>query len=259
MMRRCSIAELMDDPNLSREAHSNALEGLRNLNKLSSSSAILWTALTKMQKELFANHRTANIPNIQNGENIHDIQNIQKVRPLRVLDIATGSGDILIELCARAKALNQTDWFQFTGADISATAISIAEEKAKKAGAPIKFLQADVMKENVADGFDIEIISLFTHHLTPEGVQSLFKKVLVSKARVLLVNDLVRSELSYILVWLATRIVTRSEVVHFDGPASVRNSYTAQEMQQLAIEAGLGNCRIEIHWPCRQLLIWRRP
>ncbi|HEY9683695.1 MAG TPA: methyltransferase domain-containing protein [Oculatellaceae cyanobacterium] len=238
------VPELMDDPSLPEADHRHALEGLRHLNKISSSTSILWNALTKIASEY----------------NNSETQMAEGYRPLRVLDIATGSGDLLVELAKlSARAQEPRNRFDFTGLDISPTAVNIAQQNARQAGTAVKFQRADIMCNRISPGFDIVMTSLFTHHLDPDGIEVLFRKVYESDAKVFIVNDLVRSALSFALVWLASRLVTRSHVVHFDAAVSVRAAYTPQELRKMAVAAGLSNCSIDLHPPCRQLLIWRRP
>jgi hypothetical protein len=77
--------------------------------------------------------------------------------------------------------------------------------------------------------------------------------------RLVLVNDLVRGPAAYALAWLGTRLLTRSPVVHLDGPRSVAAAFTLREARELAERAGLHGARIDRRWPCRYLLAWRRP
>jgi hypothetical protein len=74
-----------------------------------------------------------------------------------------------------------------------------------------------------------------------------------------LINDLIRSRLGYVLAYLGTRILTGSKIVRYDGPQSVRAAFTIPEAQQLAEQAGLQNAAISRHWPARFLLRWRVP
>ncbi|HEY9755850.1 MAG TPA: methyltransferase domain-containing protein [Oculatellaceae cyanobacterium] len=243
-MKRLRVPELMDDPSLPEADHRDALEGLRRLNKISSSTSILWNVLTKIASEY----------------NRSDNHRAEGYRPLRVLDLATGSGDLLVELARLSDSAQEPqNRFDFTGLDISQTAVNIAQQNARQAGTAVQFQKADIMHDRISSGFDIVMTSLFTHHLDPDGIEVLFRKVYESDAKVFIVNDLVRSTLSFALVWLASRIVTRSHVVHFDGPVSVRAAYTPHELREMAAAAGLSNCSTELHPPCRQLLIWRRP
>ena len=68
--------ELMDDPALSADEHRRALRGLTRLNALSGSANVLWPAVRKLARELG--------------------------RPVRILDVATGAGDVPLQLCVRA-------------------------------------------------------------------------------------------------------------------------------------------------------------
>lgn len=231
MLLRSRIPELMDDPRLHPELHVEALHGLEVLNKISGSAQILWSELKWFEKQ-------------------HQKQTIQ------VLDVATGSGDILLALAKLAGREKQQ--FEFTGVDISAQAVSHATSRIENRTKNIQFKQIDVIKDGIPDGFDVAMTSLFTHHLDPDDVIALLTKMRESGASMILVNDLVRSELSYSLVWLATRLLTRSPVVHFDGPVSVRAAYTVEEMRDMALSAGLTDCYVKLHPPCRQLLVWRR-
>jgi hypothetical protein len=72
------------------------------------------------------------------------------------------------------------------------------------------------------------------------------------------VNDLTRSRAGLVLVWAACRLLTRSPVVHFDGPVSVRAAFTPREALALAERAGLAGATVVRRRPCRFLLTWGR-
>jgi 2-polyprenyl-3-methyl-5-hydroxy-6-metoxy-1,4-benzoquinol methylase len=220
----------MDDPHLNSNSHAEALRGLESLNLVSTSSALIWSPIKALS--------------------------LETKRTLRVLDLATGSGDILRGL--RKKARQHDLALQLVGADISKTAVEFAEAEARKIDAQISFMQLDVLNESLPQRFDVIVTSLFTHHLDPPQVVQLLKKMAESASEMVIVNDLVRSEFSYALVWLASRLFTKSAVVRFDAPVSVRASYTVKEMQQMAAEAGLTACTVTYALPCRMLLVWRR-
>src|SRR5690242_5623640 len=91
--------ELMDQPGLNADIHREALRGLGRINWLSRSAQILWPEVRRTAKS------------------IHD-------RPCRLLDIASGGGDVLLEL-ARASASERLA-LEVTGLDTSATAVQYA-------------------------------------------------------------------------------------------------------------------------------------
>src|SRR6476469_8228362 len=96
---RDRIPELMDDPALDPGEHRRALAGLARLNAVSNSAGVLWPPIKRLAKELG--------------------------RPVRVLDVATGSGDVPRALLARAKRAGVA--LEAVGCDISPTAVAAAE------------------------------------------------------------------------------------------------------------------------------------
>lgn len=230
MLTRKRVPELMDDPELDFESHAEALRGLEKLNLISNSADSLWSEIEPLAR--------------------------QKSSPLRILDVATGAGDIPIAIWQRAQQAGLV--VEIVGSDISPDALKYASDMARKKSASIKFVKMNVFEDALPVGFDIIMTSLFTHHLDPDDVTLLLKKMSSAANSKVLVNDLVRSQISYALVWLGTRIFSRSPIVHYDGPVSVNASYTNTELQQLAIEAGMHKSVIKQCPPCRQLLVWRR-
>ena len=71
-------------------------------------------------------------------------------------------------------------------------------------------------------------------------------------------NDLARSRLGHLLAYFGTRLLTRSYVVHFDGPQSVRSAFNIAEADVMAKAAGLEGAEFSRHWPQRFLLKWKR-
>ena len=74
-----------------------------------------------------------------------------------------------------------------------------------------------------------------------------------------MICDLQRSWLGYGLAWVGCRLLTRSPVVHVDGPRSVAAAFAVSEISALAARSGLDGAVISHHWPERWLLAWRKP
>ena len=100
--------------------------------------------------------------------------------------------------------------------------------------------------------------TLFLHHLSSEDARGLLQRMRHSARRLVLVDDLCRNRVGYVLAWAGGRLLTRSEIVHTDGPLSVRAAFTIEEVRQLAHDAGLIGARIRRHWPERFLLSWKK-
>jgi SAM-dependent methyltransferase len=228
---RVVVPELMDDPGLAPQNHERALAGLARLNRWSRSEAGLWDVLRNDA--------------LRKGK-----------EPYRVLDLATGSGDLPIGLTRRAvrSGLAMT----FAGCDVSPIAIAVADAEAKRRGVDVKFFALDVLREPLPAGYDAIITSLFLHHLPEADAIELLRKMADTAERLIVVFDLSRTRWNLGLVTLASRILTRSSVVHHDGPASVRAAFTMVEARDLAERAGLTNANVTPWWPCRWRLTWRK-
>ncbi len=229
-MLRNRQAELMDDPALDPGRHRDALKGLARINRWSDSVRIVWKPIRRLA---------------------------MKTAPLRVLDLATGGGDIPIRLWAKAK--NDRLQIQFHGCDISPIAIDHARQAAGRAGADVEFFQADVLNNDLPDGFDVITTSLFVHHLDSPQVVMLLQKMAKAAKHLVIINDLLRTPIALGLAYVGTRLLSRSGIVHVDGPRSVRGAYTLAEISDLANQAGLSGFSLRMQFPYRYLLTWSRP
>jgi SAM-dependent methyltransferase len=230
LRERVRAPEVMDDPGLDPAEHRRALAGLARLNAWSRSAAILWPAIRCVAESLG--------------------------RPVRVLDVASGAGDVPIDLGQRAYRAGVP--IEFHGCDVSPVAVADATDRARQTRVDVAFFRHDALRDPLPAGFDVVTCSLFLHHLADEDAVRLLAAMRAAAARLVLVNDLARSRFGFALAWAATRLLTRSRVVRIDGPRSVRAAFTPAEALRLAERAGLTGATVERRWPCRFLLSWRR-
>ncbi len=223
----------MDDPSLPAADHDAALRGLARLNFVARSHAVLWPRLVLLAR---ASNRSG--------------------RPLRVLDVATGSGDLPLAMAHRARGLGLD--IRWSVCDVSAHALDVARGRAEQAGFAFAAHRLDATVDELP-ATDVSICSLFVHHLDPPQVVGLLRGMQRASSMALGVNDLDRSRLGYALAWLASRVLTRSPVVHVDALLSVRAGFRPTEIAHLAHEAGLGHATIEHAWPARWRLWWNAP
>lgn len=230
-MKRFVAPEEMDSEALSAKEHLRALKGLARINFFSRSAHNLWSAIEALAQE--------------NPE-----------KPLRVLDIATGSGDIPIALWKRARKKGIR--LEIDGCDKSSQALDFAKVLAEESGAKVGFFKLNIHHEVIPSGYDILISSLFLHHLQNGEALQFLRQMKEKAGRLVLVNDLVRSVPGLVLALLGTRLLCASRIVQADGVFSVRAAFSVSEMHHLLQDAGLDHARIERHWPSRFLLIWKR-
>lgn len=223
--------EIMDQPDLDNASHRQALAGLRRINFVSGSVRILWSPIKSLAKAL-------------------------GVRRLRVLDIASGGGDVAVGLWRKARRAGLE--LDIVGYDKSPMAVSHAEQFAEHAGTSVRFETRDVLAESLPRDWDIVMSSLFLHHLSQEDAVALLGNMSGACRHLLLINDLRRCLSGYLLAQAVCRLLSRCPVVHVDGPRSVAGAFTRGEVLRLCEDAGLSDARFAVRWPYRFLLMWKR-
>jgi 2-polyprenyl-3-methyl-5-hydroxy-6-metoxy-1,4-benzoquinol methylase len=223
--------EVMDRPGLDPAAHRRALDGLARLNAASGTFRYLWDPIAELARA-------------------------DPGRPLRVLDLATGGGEFPVTLADWARRAGLP--IEAAGCDLSETALEYGREMAAAVGVPVELFRRDALDGPLPSGYDVVTCSLFLHHLDEDGAVRLLRAMAAAAGRTVLVNDLSRGRLNYLLVWLASRALTRSPVVRVDGPLSVRAAFTPREALALAGKAGLTGATVRSCFPCRFLLTWSR-
>lgn len=225
--------EWMDDPALAVDAHQAALRGLQRLNIWSRSWRLLWPRIAEAAHECAAR-----------GER------------LRVMDVATGSGDGPLAMARRARAMGlPIDWML---CDRSGVALDAARRAADRAEIPITVEQVDLLRDHLPRGADLVTCSLFLHHLDDDDAVTALRRMSVAADIGIGAADLDRSRGGLLLAQIASRVLTRSAVVHTDAALSVRGAFTQNEARNLAVRAGLREAQVRAAWPYRWVLWWRR-
>jgi SAM-dependent methyltransferase len=224
-------AEVMDQPTLDGKEHIRALRGLERIHWWTNSARILWRPLAR----LAATGKT----------------------PLRVLDLATGGGDIPRRLSRRA-ARNELA-LEFAGCDLSARAVEYAQARAEGAGVAVRYFPLDVLNAPLPPDYDVIMCSFFLHHLTEDQAVGLLRRMAAAARRMVLIHDLVRGAGGFLLAYAGTRLMSRSKVVHEDGRKSVEGAFTPEEVRRLAVLAELTGAQVESCFPFRLLLTWSQP
>jgi SAM-dependent methyltransferase len=232
LKNRRILPELMDQPGLDEAEHHQALAALARINRVSGTAGVLWPLI----REACKRRRS------QNGSAV------------RLLDIATGGGDLPVSLWKRARRAGLD--LEAAGCDRSPQAVARAQALARRERAEVAFFVHDAVADPLPPGYDILVSSLFLHHL--EEPQALdFLRALGSTGGMVLVDDLRRSAAGWLLAYLGVRLLSRSRIARVDGPRSVQAAFTCNEALALACRAGWTTPEVRRHWPCRFLLIRR--
>ena len=200
--------EVMDQPGLDVDLHREALRGLGLINRLSRTPAAVWNPIRQLA--------------LESGTR----------RPLRILDIACGGGDVALDLARRAARVGID--VEIEGLDISPTALEFARMTAERQGiSNVRFREADVLSGPLPAGFDVVTCTLFLHHLDEHEAGGLLSRMATAAERLVVVSDLRRTRVGYLMANLVGRVLTRSPVVRVDGPLSVRAAFSLEEAHTL--------------------------
>jgi len=149
-----------------------------------------------------------------------------------VLDIGAGSGDFA-RLLARRRSV------RVVVGDSRAEVLDIARRNLARTSG-IDFLKADVGALPLPDrSVDVVHASLLLHHLAPAEAVKAFREMRRVAREAVVVNDLRRGRLAYLMAVAPVYAFTRGRYTRKDGPASARRAYTLHELDALAAEEGM--------------------
>jgi hypothetical protein len=221
-MKREVIAELLDDDLGTPEEIADSLTDLRHINNWFGGTSTTVRMLRRVARE---SHRT----------------------DLSLLEIGAGLGDVPLE--ARRVLAMSGIHLRVTLLDRQCSHLPVDVTPA---------VSGDAMRLPFRDdAFDVLSCSLFAHHFEPKTLPLLVKEAMRVAKRAVLINDLIRSRLHVVLVYLGLPLFA-SRITWHDAPASVRRAYTIAEMKSLL--AGVPARRVEIsrHFLFRMgVLMWK--
>ncbi|HET9418717.1 MAG TPA: methyltransferase domain-containing protein [Chthoniobacterales bacterium] len=160
---------------------------------------------------------------------------IQPGARLRIVDVATGAGDIprlIVDLARKIGATAEID-----AIDRQSATLEIARRWSR--GYPeISFLEADLLMFNPAAAYDIVLCSLALHHFSDEDAVRVLRRCRELSHKFVLVSDLRRSWFLTVGVYLLTALIFRESMTKYDGRLSAARAFSFHEMDALARQAG---------------------
>jgi 2-polyprenyl-3-methyl-5-hydroxy-6-metoxy-1,4-benzoquinol methylase len=228
--RRVFVGEIMDSPTIDATDHLRALAGLRRINEVSGAADEI-------------------------GRPIINLVQRAKLKRISLLDIACGGGDVPL---AMARSLQHKGIeVELNLLDRSGTALAQAASVAQAAGIACKTFESDALDCSRMEKVDVVTNSLFLHHLrAPEEVTDVLRNMRTIARRMVVISDLRRSTAGYLGAWVGCRLLSRSQIVHHDGPASARAAWTVGELKAMAEKAGMQGVTVQKCFPWRMLLVW---
>jgi 2-polyprenyl-3-methyl-5-hydroxy-6-metoxy-1,4-benzoquinol methylase len=160
---------------------------------------------------------------------------LRRREPLRILDLATGGGDIPRAIVRQARALQCP--VAITAVDRQAATLQIAE-KASADFPEISFVPGDIVSlEPVAD-HDVVMCNLALHHFEESDVIRILRRCGQWATQAVLITDLRRSRLAQVAIVAVTELFYREPMTRHDARVSAARAFSFGELHRLAVAAG---------------------
>jgi 2-polyprenyl-3-methyl-5-hydroxy-6-metoxy-1,4-benzoquinol methylase len=157
---------------------------------------------------------------------------------IRVVDLATGSGDIPRLVVDHARKIGAQ--IEVDAVDRQPATLEIA--RGLSADYPeISYHAANILEWDRREGYDIALCSLVLHHFSNEDALRLLRRCRELSKRFVLVADLRRGFLLQTGVCILTAFLFREPMTRFDARLSAQRAFSFGEMRELAIQAGWQN------------------
>jgi len=157
---------------------------------------------------------------------------------MRVVDLATGSGDIPRLLVDRARKIGAQ--IKIDAVDQQPATLEIARRLS--AGYPeISYHEANVLEWHNPLGYDMALCSLALHHFSEDDAVKLLRRCRDLSKRFVLVSDLRRGLLLQAGVYMLTAVIFREPMTRFDARLSAERAFSFAEMRELAMQAAWKN------------------
>jgi hypothetical protein len=167
-------------------------------------------------------------------------------KPVTVLDVGAGAADIPMALVRWARGSGRR--IRVFALDRDGATLKYARGYAA-AYPEITLIQGDALALPVRPGsVDLVISAMTLHHLRPEEATRYLAGMDAAARLGWVMNDLVRSRAAHRVVWVLTRLLSRSAMARHDGPLSILRSYTPAEVVALCEKAGLFDVKVVHHY-----------
>jgi 2-polyprenyl-3-methyl-5-hydroxy-6-metoxy-1,4-benzoquinol methylase len=154
---------------------------------------------------------------------------------LRIVDLATGSGDIPRLIVDYARQIGAQ--VEIDALDQQSATLEIAR-KLSTNYSEISYCEANILEWSPAEPYDIVLCSLAIHHFSDEDAVRLLRQCWELSRKFVLVSDLRRGFLLKAGVYLLTALIFREPMTRFDARLSAARAFSFSEMHTLAMRAG---------------------
>lgn len=160
---------------------------------------------------------------------------LRRREPLRILDLATGGGDIPRAIVRQARAWQCP--IAVTAVDRQAATLNIAEKQSAEFP-EIRYVRGDLATFEPGTPHDVVMCNLALHHFEESDVIRILRQCGRWATQAVLITDLRRSRLAQAAIVAVTEIFYREPMTRHDARVSAARAFSFGEMHRLAVAAG---------------------
>jgi 2-polyprenyl-3-methyl-5-hydroxy-6-metoxy-1,4-benzoquinol methylase len=153
---------------------------------------------------------------------------------MRIIDLATGSGDIPRLIADYAREIDAH--IKIDALDRQAATLEIAR-KLSGSYPEISYRQANVLEWHSGETYDVVLCTLALHHFSDADAVTVLRRCSELSQRFVLVSDLRRGLLLSAGVYLLTMLIFREPMTRYDARLSAVRAFSFSEMRDLARRA----------------------
>ena len=205
--QRSNATEIMDDFSMKGTLLRDTLDKLGSINKWLGGNTITLNGIKQLLK------------------------NQPKTKTYTIVDLGCGHGDILRLVADYGRKHNFS--FNLTGIDANQDAIDYASELSVNYP-ELTFQKLDIFSEAFQNlDYDIVLSTLFLHHFKNEDIVTLLQNVSRKATLGIVINDLHRSKVAYVLFKLLGLVISNHMIVQ-DGLTSILRAFKRKDLENLS-------------------------
>lgn len=233
LKQRDHTPEWMDDLELSGTDLEGALKGIERVNRILGGHRVVASGLYDTVQQL-----TRKLD-----------------RPIRIVDLGCGGGDTLRYLAIRFKKASLD--VELVGLDANPNVIEFAQ-KVSANYSNIHFHCCTLLEEPLQIEGDIFVCSLFLHHFSDKEIVALLEKLRTEMSpSLVLINDLHRHSLAYLLFQVWGPLFGLNRMAMHDGLLSIRKAFRRQDWVNYITACAYSDFKLRWRWAFRwQLLLY---
>ena len=216
----------MDDFSITGEVMDTTLLEIERINQLLGGNDVTISGLSYLLK------KSKNLP-----------------KHLTITDLGCGGGEMLELMDKKVRKLGFIS--NLIGIDANPYIIGFCRSRYKNQ-ANFEFTATDVLSKSMTSRqSDIVTATLFMHHFETDQLIELIRR-LKNQARFgIVINDLHRHWFAYYSILFLTKLLSKSSMVKYDAPMSVKRAFKRSDWAEILEKAGIQNYRLQWKWAFR--------